>query len=280
MYFDMKILIKQYKKKQFGDVTGFNFGFGILGPPVMTAWCYCVDGILIDTGISRLKSLAVEALVSERPGQILLTHHHEDHSGNAGSISRILGIPVFGHPYAVEKLSQRYSIYPYQHMMWGKSSPVKVLPLEPQIESERTRLIPIHTPGHSLDHTVYFDADQGRIFSGDLFLGEKIKFFRADENIYQQIESLKRILTYDFQAVFCAHRPTLKNGKQCIERKLDFLMNLVGSVMSLQKKGMNRKSIIRTLDRKEDLLVRLMTNGNVSFAHMVTSAIKHINHQE
>lgn len=270
-------LLKQYYKEQdFGEVTGFNFGVGLFGPPLMTAWCYLVDGILVDTGITRMKDKALDVLIHAAPTRILLTHHHEDHSGNACEISNALEIPVFGHNCAVPKLARPNRIYPYQHLLWGKSSPVKVYPYNAVIESESIRLIPIHTPGHSRDHTVYLEPDRGWVFSGDLFLGERIKFFRSDENIYQQINSLKLLLTHDFDTVFCAHRPTLTGGKQCMRLKLDFLENFVGMVKTLQNKGMNQKNIIRALDKKEDRFVKWITNGNVSFAHMVKSALKHV----
>ncbi len=63
-------------QKRFGEIQGFNFGVGILTPPRLTAWCYYIDGLLIDTGISLLRNEAVKMRSSYKPEQIVLTHHH------------------------------------------------------------------------------------------------------------------------------------------------------------------------------------------------------------
>ena len=255
------------------EVTGFNFGVGIMGPPMLKAWCYRVDDLLIDTGISRAGAKALEMLTPHPPRRILLTHHHEDHSGNAAALSRTLEIPVYGHDYTAAKLAKGFSICPYQHIFWGASAPVPVLPFDPIIESEHLRLLPIHTPGHSKDHTVFLEADKGWLFSGDLFLGEKIKFFRADENAHQQIQSLKTILNHDFEILFCAHRPTLTDGKAHLSRKLNYLEDLVGSVQALHASGMSEKTMTKTLGKNRDRLVRWITLNNASFGHLIASIL-------
>ena len=48
--------------------------------------------------------------------------------------------------------------------------------------------------GHCRDHTVYLEASAGWLFAGDLYLGERIKYFRGNERIDQQIASLRRVL--------------------------------------------------------------------------------------
>ena len=270
----MTILLRGfYKEKDFKGVKGFNFGVGILGPPLMTAWCYAVDDLLVDTGITRMRKKALATLSSQRPSRILLTHHHEDHSGNAGPLAKQLNAKVYGHSYAAKKLATPYRIFPYQHLMWGRAAPVKVHPFDKVIETRTMALHPIHTPGHSKDHTVFFEKTKGWLFSGDLFLGEKIKYFRADENMPQQIFSLKKALSLEFDTLFCAHRPTMSKGKQALSRKLDFLENLTEEVLFHHKKGLDEKEIIQALDTKADRTIRWITMDNVSFGHMVRSIL-------
>jgi glyoxylase-like metal-dependent hydrolase (beta-lactamase superfamily II) len=207
----------------------------------------------------------VMALLREKSlSRIVLTHHHEDHSGNAATISKRYAIPVMAHPLAAEKLRLGFPIRPYQRLVWGKAPAVAVTPLANVVETNRFSFTPVHTPGHSKDHVVFFENQRGWLFSGDLYLGERIKFFRYDENFYDQIASLKKLMTLDFDTLFCAHNPCLKNGKQRIKNKLQFLEDLYGKVRELSEKGHSEKAVIKTLDPKQDRMIRsaLATSSN------------------
>jgi glyoxylase-like metal-dependent hydrolase (beta-lactamase superfamily II) len=49
----------------------------------------------------------------------------------------------------------------------------------------------IPTPGHSEDHICLFEPNEGWLFSGDLFISERVKYMREDENVYSLLDSLK-----------------------------------------------------------------------------------------
>ena len=158
--------------------------------------------------------------------------------------------------------------------MFGAKHPRwDVIPFNDIIETDRFTFTPVPTPGHSQDHTVFLEKEQGWLFSGDLYLGERIKFFRADERFAEQIASLKKVLALDFDSLFCAHNPCLKNGKQKIKNKLQFLEDLYGNVRELVEKGHSAKAVIKALDPRNDRGLKLITMGNVSFANMVRSAM-------
>ncbi len=270
----MSILKKFFKQQSFGNVKGYNGGVSFGGPPPMTTWCYLVDGVLIDSGTRHLRKPLIECLIKDKPDKILITHHHEDHSGKAGPLQKLLDIPVYCHPLTVEKLKISFSIKPYQHIIWGKSAIVKAEPYGEMIHGNHLRFRPIHTPGHSVDHTVYLEETCGMLFSGDLFLGERIKFFRADECFEDQILSIRRVLTFDFCHIFCAHRPIMDKGKEALSRKLDFLENFYGKVKDLRVQGLQTKAITKQLDKKDERFVKWFTLNNACFAHMVSSAVR------
>lgn len=272
----MKLLKPYLRSKQFGNVKAFNFGMGLFGPPYMTVWCFIADGIMIDTGISRMKQQALEIARSCKPESILLTHYHEDHSGNAAAISNDMGIDVFGHPYTVNKLSRPYPIYYYQHLMWGKAFPLRLKPHETIYETGSLRFRPVFTPGHSKDHTVFLEETNGWLFSGDLYIGDKIKYFRTDENFHDQLASLKHINTLDFDSLFCAHRPVMTGGKEAIQRKIDYLEEFSGSVKTLHDKGYSSTEITRTLNTGDDTFVKWITLKNACFSNMVQSALSYV----
>ena len=269
--------MKTIRIHRFGPVTGFELGYSPIGKPLMTVYSFRVGDVMIDTAQANMRQALFDLIPKDHPpALILLTHHHEDHSGNAAAVSKRFGIPVMGHPLTASKLSSPFRIRPYQHLIWGKSSPLAVQPIATEdepIQSGAHRFLPIHTPGHSKDHTVYLDRENGALFSGDLFLGERIKYFRADENIRDQIASLQKVLTFDFDALYCCHHPCETGGRERMARKLAFLVEFYETVQDLYRKGMLPRDIVKRLDRKTDRLVKWVTLGNACFANMVYSAL-------
>ena len=258
--------------EQFGEIEAIKLGYGPIGPPFMSVYLYILDGLVIDTGQRNMQKTAIELLDQKKLHQILLTHHHEDHSGNASAIRKHHHIEAFGHPLTVQKMANDFRILPYQRFIWGRSENIRLSPLGSAVESNRYKLVPVHTPGHSKDHTVFWEEKNGWLFSGDLYLGQRIKFFRSDEKIFEQIESLKKVLKLDFDALFCAHNPCPQNGKSRLKQKLQFLEDIVGQVQKLKENGLSKKAVFNQLDPKTDRLIKLMTMGNVSFANMLASA--------
>ena len=261
------------KTTAFGKVEAMQLGFGPIGPPLMSVFLYVVDGLVIDTGQHHMQKAVVELLKEKKLKQILLTHHHEDHSGNAFVIGNDHHISVSAHPLTVEKMRNGFKVLPYQHYVWGKAHAVEVVPLESTVETDKFKFKPIHAPGHSEDHVVYLERENGWLFSGDLYLADRIKYFRSDERLNDQITSLKKVLAYDFEALFCGHNPRLENGKARLENKLQFLEDIHGNVQRLIQKGFSEKEIVKKLDPKNDRLAKLITMGNASFANMVRSAL-------
>jgi glyoxylase-like metal-dependent hydrolase (beta-lactamase superfamily II) len=265
--------MKIFKKKNFGPVTAYELGYSPIGPPLMTVHMYVVDTVVIDTAQHHMRAEVVGMLKDHSIERILLTHYHEDHSGNAAQICRTFSAEVLGHSLTAEKMNGKLTILPYQHLVWGKAGRVPVTPLPDCIDTGCYRFIPVHTPGHSKDHTVYLETRNGWLFSGDLYLGDRIKYFRSDEKFIDQLDSLKTVLALDFNALFCGHHPILKGGKARLAAKLAFLEDFFGKVTDLNRKGLTESEIIARLDHKQDRLVKWVTLGNACFANMVRSVL-------
>lgn len=264
------------KQSRHGPVQAVQLGYSPIGPPIMSVYFYYLNGLLIDTGQHHMQRHALDAIGDLPVHQILLTHHHEDHSGNAAAFQRKTGAPVRGHTIAASKLKKGYRIRLYQHLIWGRTAPVVMASLAAPIQSDPYVLEPVKTPGHSKDHMVFLEKNYGWLFSGDLYIGERIKFFRSDEDIDAQIDSLQKVMRLDFDMLFCGHNPCPKNGKQHLSRKLDFLLSLKQEVVALHRKGYSVGEIIRRLDPGTDRRVKWITMGNASFAHIVRSALKSV----
>jgi glyoxylase-like metal-dependent hydrolase (beta-lactamase superfamily II) len=265
--------MKIFRKKEFGPVTAYQFGYSPVGPPLMSVHMYVADTVVIDTAQRHMRAEVIGMLKDHAIERVLLTHYHEDHSGNAAEIHGLFSAEVLGHPHTAEKMNGNLNILPYQHLVWGKAEQVEVIPLPEFIDAGSYRFIPVHTPGHSKDHTVYLETRNGWLFSGDLYLGDRIKYFRSDEKFSDQMDSLKTVLTLDFNALFCGHHPIPKGGKTRLAAKLAFLEDFYGRVTDLNRKGLSEPEIIARLDLKQDRLVKWVTMGNACFANMVRSAL-------
>lgn len=241
---------------------------------MMTARCYLVDGLLVDTGLHHARTVLLEHLQQNPPTQLVLTHHHEDHAGNAELIRRHFSVPAYAHSLCVERLHQRVKMLPYRHLIWGRAPKPKLQVVGTELETAHHRFKVLPTPGHCRDHIVLLEPDQGWLFSGDLFLGQHIRYFRANEDMTTMIASIKQVLQHDFEQLFCAHRPVFSAGHKALENKLDFLQNLRGEVSLLLQQGLDEGAVIRHFKGREQWKVRLLTFGDASMAHMLRAAIR------
>ena len=86
-------------------VTALELGYGIIGRPLMNVICYLVGETLIDSAQTRMAAAMKSFIIDHRVKRLLLTHHHEDHSGNALALGRFHQIEVLGHHITAEKMA-------------------------------------------------------------------------------------------------------------------------------------------------------------------------------
>jgi len=265
------------KKLDFGQVVGMRVGYAPIGKPFMSVIFYYLDGLLIDTGAYNTRASLQHFVQTHQVNQVTLTHYHEDHAGNAGFLEKTLSVPVYGHCETVAALRQNVPLNPYEYYLFGRLEKANITPLPRVIETDKYTLHPLHTPGHSKDHVIYHEQNQGWVFSGDLFLGSRIKFFRKDENIVQTIQSLRQTIALDFDKLFCGHNPKTSQPKSYLNAKLEQLVSLMDEVKHLIDAGVSDRQIIKQLCKgKEAYIAVAITLGNVSYRYMITSAIKAI----
>ncbi|GIV38743.1 MAG: hypothetical protein KatS3mg033_0543 [Thermonema sp.] len=274
----LSLVGKQFvKKKAHEEVAIYEFGFSLIGPPFLTVHLFYVDGVLIDTAQSNAERLVLRTLRPYHIEQVLLTHWHEDHTGNLVAIyKQHRPQAIYAHPLTARIVRKGFSILPYEYLMLGNTTPFKkeILPLPDKIQSRRLTFVPVYTPGHSEDHTAYYVPERGWLFSGDLFVAEQIKFFRHSEDIALQIESLRKVARLDFDTLFCAHNPRLTDGKEAVLHKLQYLEDFYGKVAAWYHQGLDEKEIMRRLPLEESIFIRLMTFGDVGLVYMIRSVIR------
>lgn len=235
---------------------------------------YRIGEALIDAGPAN-QWPAVRAFVDKRPvGKLLLTHHHEDHGGNAARIARHCGLIPYAPALSQAKLQSGYRTPLVQKIVWGSPRPVETQQLpEITVLDNGTRLQAIHTPGHAKDLHVFFLPDRGELFSGDLYISKSLRYLRSDERLDQLIDSIRKVLALDFTTLFCPHRGILEDGKPSLAAKLDNILTLCGQVRELHGRGHPVKQIVHELLGPEDLVARI-TNYNFSKTNLVSEALK------
>jgi len=235
---------------------------------------YRIGEALIDAGPAN-QWPAVRSFVDERPiGMLLLTHHHEDHSGNAARIAGHCNLVPYAPELSRAKLCSGYRTPPLQKIVWGSPRPVEtqILPEITELE-DGTRLQAIHTPGHAKDLHVFYLPDRGALFSGDLYISKALRYLRSDERLDQLIDSIRDVLALDFSTIFCPHRGILEDGKPSLAAKLDNILSLCGKAQDLSRRGYPVARIVTELLGPEDMTARI-TGYNFSKANLISEALK------
>jgi len=82
----------------------------------------------------------------------------------------------------------------YRWLVWGQPRPVQAKVMEDQFETERHCFQVIPAPGHCSDQVCLLERSEGWLFSGDLFIAERARYARADEDVQLSLDSLRRML--------------------------------------------------------------------------------------
>ena len=269
------------EKLRYEAITGVKFGRKLLGRPKMCSYVYFIDGLLIDTG-QRLVRKQVLPITNELPiTQIFITHHHEDHTGNIKPIQEQHKCNVFGSEECSSIMKNPPPISFAQQFTWGnRESFAEIRPVEDSITTPKYNFQLIPIPGHAPDMVALHEPNKQWLFAADLYINSYIGYFLKTESIAEQIASIKTILPLDFKVMFCSHNPQLKNPKQQLRKKLDFLEVSFDTVAELHKKGLTATQIFKELQWKENYFVKTLSGGQLSKLNMVRSIIRDIENGE
>jgi glyoxylase-like metal-dependent hydrolase (beta-lactamase superfamily II) len=142
--------------------------------------CWEVDGVLVDPGPQSCEETLLQALESERPSALLLTHIHFDHAGAAGAlVRRWPDLPVYVHERGAPHLarperlvasaSRLYGGEDGLRRHWGEVVPVPEENLHALSGGETVLGYRVaYTPGHASHHVCYLHEESGTAFVGDM----------------------------------------------------------------------------------------------------------------
>ena len=230
---------------------------------------YRMNETVIDAGPSNQWRYVHSFLKQAPVKQLLLTHHHEDHSGNAQRIAKKFALIPKAPSLSLQKLTKGYPTPLIQKLVWGNPQPVKTIPLkEFEFLADGSPIRPVATPGHAKDLTCYLLPQQGYLFSGDLYIAKTIKLMRSDEDLTQMISSLKKAIALDFDVLFCPHGGIFEQGKKALQGKLNNILELCSKAQQLAKNGWDKKRITLHLLGPEDMVAKL-SRGNLSRLNLI-----------
>ena len=197
-----------------------------------------VRGVLVDTGFTGVGSDIAHFVRERRPRGVLITHQHEDHSGNIELLAG-LGLPI-GVSADTERIVRGpYPIGLYRQLVWSDMPMIRA-PFEPFADETLTLE---HAPGHSPDHHVVWDHDTNTLFAGDLFLGVKVRVAHSDEDPRLHVASIRRLLARNPSRVFCMHRGLVPGGASALAAKADWMDEVIGRIEQLHAQGRSHDEI-------------------------------------
>ena len=186
---------------------------------------YVVRGALVDTGFHAVRR-DVGRLVDEvAPRGAFVTHWHEDHAGNVELLAR-RGVPLALSAATEAQVRRVAPIAVYRRFTWESMPALRaaVTPFAP----EDLQLLP--APGHSPDHHVVWDPATRTLFSGDLFLGVKVRVMHPSEDPYAIMASLRAAAALEPARMFCAHRGAVATPVQALLARAEWLATTVGEI--------------------------------------------------
>ena len=251
-----------------GDVTRLRFSSRVSRALGYEVSAYRVRGMLIDTGFPAVARELAGWLDSASLQGVVITHHHEDHAGNLELIARG-GLPIAVAPMTLSAVRELGALDMYRRICWGQPA-LLTTPIAPFV-ARGMRLI--HLPGHSPDHHVVWDAQTRTLFSGDLFIGVKVRIAQEDEVVAEQIKSLRAAIALAPERVFCAHRGPVANPIATLQAKADWLEEITGEIARLTEQGLSEREITTRVLGREGM-VAITSRGKLSKRNLMRSAGK------
>jgi len=239
----------------------------------MDVCSYFVDGLLIDTGPVRASKLFRKYFYKDvYIDKVLLTHYHEDHTGNAPFLQK-QGIDIYANPISIEMLKEKPTLPLYRRLFWGIREGFQAYEIPESFTVRSKKYEVIHTPSHSKDHICIYSPEEGVIFTGDVYIATRTKLFYKQENIYQTIRDIKTMLNYDFDTICCSHGGFVEDGKKALKEKMDFLEETIEDILELHKKGSSINEIDNVLYKNETRFISLISCYEMSSRNIVESVL-------
>lgn len=260
---------------QFEEVVRIKMSRELRGRTDYWVAAYLVDGLLIDSGCRHTADELLKFLEEHTLKLAVNTHYHEDHIGANQQLKERFNIRIFAHSEAVPLIHQVPKLYPYQEIVWGYPKPTEVNCLAGELETDHFRFEAIETPGHCKGHIALVEAEKGWCFSGDLFVSEKPKVVRPEENIKEIIRSMKKLidLNTDRLVLFTSMGNVVYDGRTALQSCIEYFQELSIRAKRLEKKGYSIGAIREEVFGGEHYLAGF-TDGQFSSDNLIRAVLR------
>jgi glyoxylase-like metal-dependent hydrolase (beta-lactamase superfamily II) len=239
---------------QHGDVTELRLSWWRSRASSLAVSVFVSDGVMIDSGFPRSASALGDWLATNHIEGAIITHAHEDHAGGVTMLAS-RGIPVACAPDSEALMRAEERVGLYRQFCWGSRERLSV-PVQP-FASTRFELRPAR--GHSPDHHVVWDRETGTVFCGDLYIGKQVRVAHHNEDVRQQIATLREVASWNPTRVFDAHRGLLPDPVWTLQAKANWMEQTIAEIERLAHLGWTDRRIRDHVLGPEDTL------GRVSF---------------
>lgn len=139
---------------------------------------------------------------------ILLTHHHDDHVGDANRLREKFKVEIWAHVITKELVG-----FPVDRLMDDGF----ILPFA----ESGSPIVTIFTPGHAPGHVCFFDTESKVLVVGDMVASEGTILIEPQlGNLGDYLDSLQKLLALQPSVVIPSHGAPIKNGAQKIDYTL------------------------------------------------------------
>lgn len=262
------------KVNEYGEITQIMLGREVAGTVYYWTAAYLVDGLLVDTGCAHTAEELGAYLRKKRVDIAVNTHHHEDHVGGNSLLQKERGDIISAHPLARALIARPMELLEYQEMVWGYPEPTVVKRVAESVCTPRHTFRVLHTPGHSPDHISLLEPERGWCFCGDLFVSEKQKVLRADEDIIGIMDSLILLLQLPVKqfTLFTSIGRVYPAGREAVTVFLEHLRQVHRQVVELSGQGLSTDAVRDSIFGRESGLAGL-TGGHYSIRNLVEKLI-------
>lgn len=260
---------------KFKSVTQIKMSREIDGKALNWVAAYYIDGMLVDTGCDYTSRELCDLLRQYDVKYVVNTHYHEDHIGANYLINRMFGVYIFAHSETVLLMKQTPKLYPYQEMVWGYPKIYAgAIPISRKVKTPGFSFHVLETPGHCKGHISLLEATNGWCFSGDLFVSEKPRVLRSEEDLTQIVHSMEKIITSTDKEItlFTSSGSIIENGISPLKDCIQYLRHLSNEVKHLHQEGHSITTITGMIFGCESSLKEL-TNGQFSSQNLIVAAL-------
>lgn len=242
---------------------------------------YRLGDILVDTGGTRVTEALLDELAIDPPKRIVLTHQHEDHSGNVAAIVARFGEMSVHAPRAlVAFLTTFERVPPYRAYFWGDPLPLPAHLLVPYdagdaFEAAGHRMVARHTPGHTPPHHAFVlqDGQAVYVLSGDLYSSRPLEAF-LESSMEDTVRTYRDVASFgDALRMLPTHGWVRPNAAQVLSDAADWIETEAAAIEALATELGTRDPIAVAERRYGPDKTRKMSSGEMGTSIFVRAVL-------